>query len=137
MGNLQEHIKVLRGAYEGVGENCPWLGTGPIDGVYTQYGDKGALCKPTQKAEAGRHAGIAYQAIRQMELDCLSEMRRLLREGLSKRRSLDEETGRFLAKDLFEKCEDITSCISCSCGSAVSAYHNLGNLLDLLEDRPT
>jgi hypothetical protein len=137
MVTLEEHIKVLKSAYQGMGENCPWLGTGPTDGVYTQYGDKGALCKPPQKAEAGRHTVIAYQAIRRMEIDCLSEIRRLLREGLSRRRSLDEETGRFLAKDLFEKCEEITSCISCSCGSAVSAYHNLGNLLAILEDRHT
>ena len=137
MSSLEKNLKALKIAYRGIGENCPWLGTGSVDGIFTQYGDKGALCKPPQKAAAGRHASEAYQALRRMELDCLAEIRRALRDELSRRRSLDEETGRFLSKDLFEKCEEITECISCSCGSAISAYHNLGNLLDLLESDPT
>jgi hypothetical protein len=137
MTSLEEHVKVLRDAYTGIGKNCPWLGSEPTDGSYNLYGDKGALCKPDQKAAAGRHAGIAYQALRRMELDCLTDIRQIFREELSRRRSLDEETGRFLAKDLFEKCEEITSCISCSCGPTVGAYHNLGNLLDLLGASPT
>jgi hypothetical protein len=137
MSSLEENLKALKIAYIGIGENCPWLGTAPVDGTFTQYGDMGALCKPPQKAAAGRHAASAYHALRRMELDCLAEIRQVFRDQLSRRRSLDEETGRFLAKDLFEKCEEITGCMSCSCGSAVSAYHNLGNLLDLLESDPT
>jgi hypothetical protein len=137
MSSLQENLKELKIAYSGIGENCPWLGTQSVDGTFTPYGDSGALCKPPQKAAAGRHAGKAYQALRRMELDCLTEIRRVFRDQLSRHRALDEETGRFIAKDLFEKCEEITGCISCSCGSAVSAYHNLGNLLELLESDTT
>lgn len=137
MPSLDEHIKALRKAEEVLGINCPWLGESQATGSYTKYGEKGALCIPSQKVAAGRAASSAYQNLRQLEFDHLSKVREILKEALSRRRDLDEETSRYLAKDLFEKCEEIAGCIDCSCDSAVAAYHNLNNLLDILTDGST
>ncbi len=136
MGSLDEHVKVLREANRELSNNCPWLSGRDTDGEYTQYGEQGALCAPNEKVEGGRAAALAYQTLRHLEFNHLSKVRNMLREGLSRRRNLDEETSRFLAKDLFEKCEEILSCIDCSCRSAVSAYHNLQTLAMLLEEIP-
>ena len=137
MTSLEEHVRNLKEANAKIASNCPWLGTGEDPGQYTRYGNKGALCKPDRKVEAGRAASRAYQVLRHLELDHLSPVRRILREELSTRRELDEETGRYMAKDLFEKCEAIAGCIACSCESAVMAHHNLENLVTLLDREPT
>ncbi len=133
MDSLDKHIENLKDANAQLGKSCPWLGTGKETGEYTRYGNKGALCRPDRKVEAGRAASRAYKVLRHLELDHLSTVRRILREELSARRDLDEETGRYMAKDLFEKCEAISDCIACSCESAVMAHHNLDNLISILQ----
>lgn len=136
MGSINDHLDVLKKANHTMATNCPWLSGQETRGDYTQYGDKGALCKPGEKVVAGRAAASAYQIVRHLEFYHLSECRDILREELSRKRGLAEETTPLLVKDLFDKCEEIMSCISCSCDSAVSAYHNLENLVDLLAKKP-
>ncbi len=132
MASVEEHVNRLRDAIRIMAENCPWLNQQETKGDYTKYGDKGALCRPEEKISAGRAAASAYQTVRHLEFDHLNQCRDAIKDQLSRRRNLPEETGGFLAKDLFEKCEAITSCIACSCGTAVSAYHNLENLATIL-----
>ncbi len=134
MVTLEEHVKKLKQGNDTIAGNCPWLSDRETMGVFTKYGDGGALCKPAEKVAAGRAAASAYQVVRCLEYDHLSECRSRLRDELSRRKGLAEEASRFLIKDLFEKCEDITSCISCSCELAIPAYYNLLKLVDLLSN---
>jgi hypothetical protein len=136
MVSIEEHVGKLKQESRIIGENCPWLNQRDTEGEYVKYGDKGALCTPAEKVLAGRAAASAYQMVRHLEFDHLNQCKDALRDQLSRRRNLPEETGGFLAKDLFEKCEAITSCIACSCGMAVSAYHNLENLANILTSPP-
>jgi hypothetical protein len=132
MGELDDHLEALRETGQAVATSCPWLTDRSAGKEYTQYGEKGALCKPGEKVAAGRAASSAYGLVRHLEFDHLPQCRDILREELSRRSNLADESGRFLTKDLFEKCEEIVSCIDCSCDSAVSAYHNLSGLIEIL-----
>jgi len=137
MASLEEHVEELKRANEMMRSNCPWLSDRKTDGSFHQYGDCGALCNPSEKVAAGRAASAAYEVVRHLEFEHLSDTRERLREELSRRRDMAEEASRLLIKDLFEKCEEITSCISCSCASAVSAHHNLERLLHILSNEST
>ena len=132
MGSLEEHLDLLAKHVKVLRENCPWLSGRESDGSYVDYGDKGALCFPGEKVASGRSALEAYRIVRHLEVYHLSECRDRIRERLSKERELPEETFRLLVKDLFEKSEEIRSCIACECEEAMSAHLSLEMLIDLL-----
>ncbi len=133
---MREHLSVLEELTADMKAKCPWLSGRHSGGEHTSYGERATLCNPSEKLAAGRSAAAAYDVVRHLEFDHLSQCRDLLRQELSDRRDLPEETSRFLAKDLFDKCEAITACISCGCHNAVPAMLNLEMLLRILSKAP-
>lgn len=134
---LEDDLEELEKAIKELETNCPWLNESRITGGYTEYGRRGALCKRPQKVRAGRAAANAYRAVRDLEYEHLEECKERIKRRLAERGEVAEEGSRFLLRDLFDKCEKIHGCISCSCGPAVSAYYNLRKLADILSAAPT
>ncbi len=134
---LEQDMDDISAAIKELEANCPWLNDSTITRGYTEYGDKAALCKRPQKVAAGRASARAYQAVLDIEHEHLSTCKGRIKRKLSKRDEMAEESSRLLLRDLFDKCEKISDCISCSCGSAVSAYYNLKKLSSVLQEEGT